>query len=97
MEHRIAAIFTDLLGVPSIAPDAGFLELGGHSLLATQFVSQVRQFCGVELSRAPSWRTRRFAASPARYARPAPRPRGVRSKYCPRSSRIRLPAGCPSR
>ncbi|MCX5124653.1 amino acid adenylation domain-containing protein [Streptomyces sp. NBC_00193] len=48
-ERQIAAIFTDLLGVPDIAPDTNFFELGGHSLLAAQFVAQVRTVCGAEI------------------------------------------------
>ncbi|MFI6808969.1 amino acid adenylation domain-containing protein [Streptomyces luteogriseus] len=48
-ERQIAAIFSDLLGVPDIAPDTNFFELGGHSLLAAQFVTQVRTVCGVEV------------------------------------------------
>ncbi|GAA2271146.1 hypothetical protein GCM10010430_66280 [Kitasatospora cystarginea] len=48
-ERQVAAIFSDLLGVPDIAPDTNFFELGGHSLLAAQFVAQVRTVCGVEV------------------------------------------------
>lgn len=48
-ERQVAAIFSDLLGVPDIAPDTNFFELGGHSLLAAQFVTQVRTVCGVEV------------------------------------------------
>ncbi|MET9686095.1 non-ribosomal peptide synthetase/type I polyketide synthase [Streptomyces coeruleorubidus] len=48
-ERQVAAIFSDLLGVPKIAPDANFFQHGGHSLLAAQFVAQVRTVCGVEV------------------------------------------------
>ncbi|MFD4371110.1 amino acid adenylation domain-containing protein [Streptomyces sp. NPDC058486] len=57
-EHQVAEIFSDLLGIPDIAPDADFFALGGHSLLAAQFVTQVRTVCGVEVP------LRSFVAAP---------------------------------
>ncbi|MGK4580325.1 amino acid adenylation domain-containing protein [Kitasatospora sp. HPMI-4] len=48
-EREVAAVFEDLLGARHIAPTTGFFELGGHSLLAAQFVTQMREVCGVEL------------------------------------------------
>ena len=50
IEHDVAAIFSDLLGVARIAPTTNFFELGGHSLLAAQCVAQLRTTCGVELA-----------------------------------------------
>ncbi|OAI83685.1 non-ribosomal peptide synthetase, partial [Pseudomonas putida] len=49
LEHRIAAIWREVLGVPQVGLADDFFELGGHSLLATQIISRVRQACDVEL------------------------------------------------
>jgi amino acid adenylation domain-containing protein len=41
-ERRIAAIWSDLLGVAPVGVHDPFLELGGHSLLATRVVDRIR-------------------------------------------------------
>ncbi|TDP97977.1 non-ribosomal peptide synthetase/type I polyketide synthase [Labedaea rhizosphaerae] len=46
-ESRIAAVWTELLGVPDVQPDANFFDLGGDSLLATQVVSRLRSRFGM--------------------------------------------------
>ena len=43
LEQRIAAIWSEILGVERIGLDDNFFELGGHSLLATRVISRVRQ------------------------------------------------------
>ncbi|BES72570.1 hypothetical protein RE428_35880 [Marinobacter nanhaiticus D15-8W] len=48
-EHRLAAIWQDLLHRERIGRYDHFFELGGHSLLATQLVSRIRHEQGVEL------------------------------------------------
>jgi amino acid adenylation domain-containing protein/non-ribosomal peptide synthase protein (TIGR01720 family) len=45
----ISGIWSDILGVPRVAPEADFFALGGHSLLATQVVSRLRDAFGVEV------------------------------------------------
>ncbi|MBL0696563.1 non-ribosomal peptide synthase/polyketide synthase, partial [Comamonas sp. JC664] len=48
-EKRVAALWSELLGVESITAADDFFALGGHSLLATQVVSRLRRELGVEL------------------------------------------------
>ncbi|MHA5870794.1 condensation domain-containing protein, partial [Pseudomonas aeruginosa] len=45
----IAAIWSEVLGLPRVGLRDDFFELGGHSLLATRIVSRTRQACDVEL------------------------------------------------
>ncbi len=49
VEQALAAIFAEVLRVPTISAAAGFFELGGHSLLATQVIARARAAFGVEL------------------------------------------------
>jgi len=49
LQRRIAAIWSEVLGLPQIGLRDDFFELGGHSLLATQIVSRTRQACDVDL------------------------------------------------
>ncbi|HSF38618.1 MAG TPA: non-ribosomal peptide synthase/polyketide synthase, partial [Thermoanaerobaculia bacterium] len=49
VEEIVAAIYAELLSVPSIGRDESFFDLGGHSLLATRVVSRLRSVLGVEL------------------------------------------------
>ncbi|HVR98051.1 MAG TPA: condensation domain-containing protein, partial [Thermoanaerobaculia bacterium] len=49
MESRLAAIWTELLGIEKVGIHDDFFDLGGHSLLATQLVSRMRESFGVEL------------------------------------------------
>lgn len=48
-EHRIAALFSTLLGHDRVGVDDSFFDLGGHSLVATKLVAAIRAECGVEL------------------------------------------------
>jgi amino acid adenylation domain-containing protein len=49
-EVELAAIWSQVLGIPEIGIKDNFFELGGHSLLATQLLSRVRTAFNVELS-----------------------------------------------
>ncbi|RYZ37357.1 MAG: amino acid adenylation domain-containing protein, partial [Myxococcaceae bacterium] len=48
-EVALAALWSEVLRVPSVGRHDNFFELGGHSLLATQVVSRIRSTLGVEL------------------------------------------------
>jgi acyl carrier protein len=50
LEAQLAALWAELLNLPSAGVNENFFELGGHSLLAVQLLSRVRQLFGVELS-----------------------------------------------
>ncbi|RYZ40511.1 MAG: amino acid adenylation domain-containing protein, partial [Myxococcaceae bacterium] len=48
-EIALAALWSEVLRIPTVGRHDNFFELGGHSLLATQLVSRVRAHFGVEL------------------------------------------------
>jgi amino acid adenylation domain-containing protein len=50
MEHRLAAVWRDLLAVPTVGARDSFFALGGHSLLAVQLAARARASLGVELA-----------------------------------------------
>ncbi|WP_405469148.1 amino acid adenylation domain-containing protein [Streptomyces canus] len=50
VERRIAAIWSEVLGIPEPSVTADFFQLGGHSLMATRVAMRVRYAFGVSLS-----------------------------------------------
>nr|WP_294524335.1 type I polyketide synthase [uncultured Rhodopila sp.] len=50
VEQRLAAIWTELIGVTNLGIDDDFFELGGHSLLATRVLARVTAALGVRLA-----------------------------------------------
>lgn len=49
IETQLAAIWSELLKVPSIGVEHNFFELGGHSLLVLQMTARIRRSLEVEL------------------------------------------------
>ena len=49
-EEKLAAIWTELLGVEKVGIRDNFFELGGHSLLATRAVSKIRKEFSLNIS-----------------------------------------------
>ncbi|GAA4316755.1 hypothetical protein GCM10023149_13960 [Mucilaginibacter gynuensis] len=50
IEEKLAAIWSELLGVEKIGTNDNFFELGGHSLLAMRVISLIRQELGIEFT-----------------------------------------------
>jgi acyl carrier protein len=50
VEHTLASIWCELLGLTRIGIHDNFFESGGHSLLATQLISRVREKFQVEIA-----------------------------------------------
>ncbi|WPB81669.1 amino acid adenylation domain-containing protein [Archangium violaceum] len=48
-ERQLQALFGELLGLGTVAPNASFFELGGHSLLAITLIARIRSRLGVEV------------------------------------------------
>ncbi|WP_343596219.1 amino acid adenylation domain-containing protein [Pseudomonas sp.] len=49
LEHRLAAIWQEVLKVEQVGLNDNFFELGGHSLLLVRLVSRIKTECSVEL------------------------------------------------
>ena len=50
LENALAAIWSDLLGLPRVGRDGHFFELGGHSLLAVQMAARVHKALGLDVA-----------------------------------------------
>ncbi|RLS35195.1 MAG: amino acid adenylation domain-containing protein [Planctomycetota bacterium] len=68
VEEGLAAIWCELLGIPSVGRNEGFFELGGHSLLAMRLVAAVERRFGVRLPLRSVFKTPRLADIATRIA-----------------------------
>jgi len=50
LEHRLAAIWCEILHLPRVSVLANFFDLGGHSLLGVRIAARIREECAVQLS-----------------------------------------------
>lgn len=50
LQQKVAALWKDLLKVPSVKPSDHFFESGGHSLLAARLLLRIQDALGVEVS-----------------------------------------------
>jgi acyl transferase domain-containing protein len=50
LEHSVAGVWQERLGIAQIGVQDNFYELGGDSLLATQIVAELREMFAIELS-----------------------------------------------
>jgi acyl carrier protein len=48
-ERELAAIWAELLKIPTVGPEDRFFDLGGHSLLAVLLISRVQERLGAAL------------------------------------------------
>jgi amino acid adenylation domain-containing protein len=49
MEAKLATLFSDVLGVPSVGVTDNFFDLGGHSLLAARLLNHVKEVTGQQI------------------------------------------------
>jgi amino acid adenylation domain-containing protein/non-ribosomal peptide synthase protein (TIGR01720 family) len=49
-EHRLAAVFAEVLNLPAVGVHDNFFALGGHSMAAMRLVGRVRTVFGVDVS-----------------------------------------------
>ncbi len=48
-ERQLQSLFSELLGLGAVAPDASFFELGGHSLLAITLIARIGARLGIQV------------------------------------------------
>jgi acyl carrier protein len=48
--ERLAALWTEVLGIAAIRPGDDFFELGGNSLVAVELITRIRETFGVPVS-----------------------------------------------
>ena len=68
IDRRLAAIWSDLLGIGSIAPDDDFFDLGGYSLMTVRLARRVETAFGVRLALIDLMRHSTLSAMAARIA-----------------------------
>jgi acyl transferase domain-containing protein/thioesterase domain-containing protein/acyl carrier protein len=56
IEQKLAAVWTELLGVDRVGLQDAFFDLGGHSLIAVRLFARIRKMWGVDLPLATLFR-----------------------------------------
>ena len=69
-EEALAAIWCELLGIPTVGRDDGFFARGGHSLLSMRLVAAIERRFGVRLPVSAVFETPRLAELAARISQP---------------------------
>ncbi|MFI1018394.1 amino acid adenylation domain-containing protein [Streptomyces sp. NPDC020965] len=94
-EELLAALFTEVLGVPEVGADDDFFALGGHSLLAARLAGRTADALGRALSVREVFDTPTVAGLAARTAAPgaalpapAPRPLPEHPPLSPAQARL---------
>ncbi|TVT24691.1 amino acid adenylation domain-containing protein, partial [Amycolatopsis rhizosphaerae] len=91
LEHALAEIWSDLLGVTPVGREDNFLALGGHSLIATQLRSRIQEAFGVDVPVRDVLATPDLAALAGEIGEPSESPaRGVPA-LVPRRDTARVP------
>jgi len=69
-EEALAAIWCELLGIPTVGRDDGFFARGGHSLLSMRLVAAIEQRFGVRLPVKTVFESPKLAELAARISQP---------------------------
>ena len=56
VRQQVAALWCEVLGLPSVREDANFFDIGGHSLAMVQVQRRLREATGIEISIADMFR-----------------------------------------
>ncbi len=92
-EQRLAALWSDILGVENIGRNDNFFDLGGHSLMAARLVAALAQEAGRRFRSAPCSNSRRWPASRRRWRRRRPAPCRRSLPATPGAGAAVVPAG----
>ena len=71
-EEALAAIWCELLGIPTVGRDDGFFARGGHSLLSMRLVAAIERRFGVRLPVKTVFESPKLAELAARISQPLP-------------------------
>ena len=69
IERRMAAVWSDVLGMPNVDPDDNFFDLGGHSLLAVRLFARIEREFGLALPLASLFHAQACATWPIPWTR----------------------------
>lgn len=76
LEHELASIWTELVGIVDLGADDDFFELGGHSLMATRMLARIEAKLGAKLRLRDIFEAPTIRALAARISAPLERGSG---------------------